>query len=336
MSSVISSVSNPSISPTDVFYDRVPLKRLVAKTVFYQLAWKKSLQGQSGRSYSWTLGGVQAADPNALAAGVPVVPTPVNTNTLKATVQEYGNAVSISSEAGNTSVVDSTKFLLDQIEQKGAYTIDQIIRNEVYGTCTNFGTNLFAANNKSSISAIGSTDILTLADLRRAHAILENNNTPTYRDGKMAAVISVAQKYDVTNSSAGGGYLDLAKQNPAGISDIKKDMMISEDGEIKPLGDYAGLVLFATSLTPVVNNGTVNVHYAAAWGSESLAAIELDSERFKIFKVDGNEGGTFDILQMIQLSMGYKVDFAAKNLSQDTTTAANQRVVVMASAVSAF
>ena len=332
---VVTSANNGSLSPLNVFYDKVPLKRLIAKTVYYNLAWKKSLEDNKGRTYSWTLGGIQSADTNALVEGVPVVPTNVTSQTITAQLQEYGNAVAASSLLGNTSVVDADKFLLEQIEQKGAYTVDALIRNEVFGSCTTFGVNLFAANNKSSISALTSTDVLTLADLRKLHSTLENNNVPTFRDGKMAAVISVGQKYDVTNSSTGGGYLDLAKQNPAGIEQIKKGMDIMEDGEVDPVGEYAGLVLFATSLNPVINNGTVNVTYAAAWGNESLAAAELSGERFKIFRKDADKG-TYDILEMIKLAMGYKVAFAAKNLSQDLTTASNQRVLVMGSATSLF
>lgn len=332
---VVTSSNNAALSPTNVFYDRVPLKRLVARTVYYNLAWKKSLEDNMGRTYSWTIGGVQAADTTPLIQGVPVVPTNVSSSTITAQVQEYGNAVSLSSLVGNTNVVDGEKFLLEQIEQKGAYTVDQLLRDEVFGTCTTFGTNLFAANNKTAISSITSSDVLTLADVRRAHSILENNNVPTFDGGKMTMVVSVGQKYDVTNSSAGGGYLDLAKQNPDGIKDIKNSMRISEDGKIDIVGEYAGMVLAATSLNPVVSNGTVNVHYAAAWGDQSLGAVELAGEKFKIFKKDADKG-TYDIIEMIKLAMGYKVAFAAKNLSQDLTTAANQRIVVFGSATTAF
>lgn len=333
---VVTSSNNSALSPLNVFYDRVPLKRLIAKTVYYQLAWKKSLEDNKGRTYSWTIGGVQSADTNALAEGVPVVPTNVTSQTITAQLQEYGNAMAVSSLLGNTSVVDADKFLLEQVQQKGAYTIDQLMRDQVFNTATTFNTNLFAANNKTSIAGIGTTDTLSNADLRRMHFILENNNVPTYKGGHMAAVISVAQKYDVTNSSTGGGFLDLAKQS-AYLPEYKKALEIAEDGEVSPLGEYAGLVLFATSLNPVVNNGTTNVHYASAWGSESLAATELSGERFKLFRKEADKDSSmYDILGMIKLALGYKVAFAAKNLSQDLTTAANQRVIVMGSAVSLF
>ncbi len=333
---VITSANNSALSPLNVFYDKIPLKRLIAKTVFYQLAWKKSLEDNMGRTYSWTVGGVQAADTTVLSEGAPVVPTNATSNTVTAQLQEYGNALAVSSLLGNTSVVDADKFLLEQVEQKGAYTIDQLIRNEVFNTCTTFNTNLFAANNKTSIAAIGAADTLSNSDVRRLHGLLEQNNVPSYNNtGKMAMVVTIGQKYDVTNSNAGGGFLDLAKQNPKGIEDIKKAMRITEDGEVEPLGEYAGMVLYATSLSPVVSNGTVNVHYAAAWGDQSLAAAELSGERFKIFRKEADKG-TYDILEMIKLAMGYKVAFAAKNLSQDLTTAANQRVLVMGSANSLF
>ncbi len=333
---VVTSSSNPSLSPLNVFYDRVPLKRLIAKTVYYQLAWKKSLEDNKGRTYSWTVGGVQAADTTPLAEGVPVVPTNVTSQTVTAQLQEYGNAMAVSSLLGNTSVVDADKFLLEQVQQKGAYTIDQLMRDEVFNTCTTFGSNLFAANNKTSIAAIGAGDVMQLQDLTRMHFILENNNVPTYKDGHMAAVISIGQKYDVTANPTSAGFLDLMKQSPM-VKEYGKALEIAEDGEVSPLGEYSGLVLFATSLNPVVSNGTTNVHYAAAWGNESLAATELSGERFKLFRKEADKDSSmYDILGMIKLALGYKVAFAAKNLSQDLTTANKQRVVVMGSAVSLF
>ncbi len=329
--------TNGNMSPLGVAWERVPLKRLIAKTVFQALSYKNTLEDGKGRNLSWVLPQVQPADTTPIVDGVPLSPVPVTTSTNNAVAQEYAKAFSYSSFLGNTSVIKADQLLMEQVTQAGAYTVDNLVRNVVYNSCTNFGVNLFAANGRTSIANIIGTDVLQMADLKKMHSLLEQNNVPVFGDGKMACVISVAQKYDITSNVNTGGFVDLAKQNNDTIKTLKKSMNITEDGEVDIVGDVAGLVLFATSLVPVVNNGTTNVHYAAAWGNYSLGSVELNGERFRTFRKEGSkDSGTYDITENIMLAAGYKLAWGGVNLSQDLTTLANQRIIVLGSAESLF
>lgn len=333
---ISTSANNAALSPLNVYYDKVLLPRLIAKTVYHNLTFKKGLPDGKGRTYSWILGGVQPSNTTPLVEGIPVTPGPTTSSVITAQVLEYGNVFAASSLLANSSVVDSFKYLMEQVEQAGAYAVDALIRNEVFSAAqTTFGVNQFAANQKASIAAITSSDIMTLADIRFAHFFLEQNNVPTKGNGKYVGVITTGQKYDLTNSNAGGGFLDLMKQNPSGIEEIKKSVEFPEDGRVDVVGEYGGTVLFSTSLNPVSSNGTVNVHNAAFWGDASLASVELDAEAFKIFTKQADKG-TYDVIEMIKMASGYKMAFAAKNLSQDYTNLSNQRVVQVASASSLF
>jgi N4-gp56 family major capsid protein len=308
--------------------------------VYHNLTYKSDLPQGSGRTYTWTVGGVQPQNTTPLIEGVPVTPGPTTSTNITAQVQEYGNVFAFSSLLGNTSVVPAFKYLMEQVEQAGAYAVDALIRNEAFNAAqTTFGVNLFAANQRGSVNAVTSSDVLTLADVRAAHFILEQNNVPTYSEDKYVGVVTTGQKYDLTNSNSGGGFLDLAKQNPEGIKNIKQSVKFPEDANVNPIGEYAGMVLFSTSLNPVVANGSsgINNHYAAFWGDASLASVELDGERFKIFtKQAGSTDTTYDTIEMIKMAAGYKVGFAAKNLSQDYTTFSNQRCIQFVSASSLF
>lgn len=335
---ISTTANNSALSPLNVYYDEVLLPRLVAKTVYHNLTYKRGLPDGKGLTYSWTVGGVQATNTTPLVEGVPVTPGPTTSTTITARVQEYGNVFAASSLLANTSVVDAFKYLMEQVEQAGAYAVDALIRNEAFNASqTTFGINLFAANQRGAVNSVTSSDVLTLADVRAAHFILEQNNVPTFREDKYVGVVTTGQKYDLTNSTAGGGFLDLAKQNPAGIEDIKKSVKFPADADVNPIGEYAGMVLFSTSLNPVVANGSsgINNHYAAFWGDASLASVELDGEQFKIFTKSADKG-TYDVIEMIKMAAGYKVGFAAKNLSQDYTTYSNQRVIQFVSASSLF
>ncbi len=334
---VVTQGNNPAVSPINAYYKKVPLKRLIAKTVYYKLGYKETLENNSGRSFTWTLPGVQSSDTTALVGGAPVAPSSVTSQGIVATLQEYGRAFAAGSFLNNTSIINASEMLEEQAEQGGAYSLDNLIRNVVFANQT-FGVNQFAANFRTSLGAVTTTDVFGLAEVRRLHYLLENANVPDYKDGKYACVCSVAQAFDLTNASTGGGFLDLAKQNPEGISDIKGAFRIEDDGKLPIVGDFGGMVIFKTSLQPILagaGNGGINLHQAAAWGDASLGVVDLDAERFKIFRRDAKDSGTYDILEMISLALGYKFGFAAQNLSTaPDANGSNQRVITLASAVS--
>jgi len=200
----ISTSSNlTAASPINAYYLREALPRLVAKTVYYGLTSKKMLKSESGRTVTWTLGGLQAALLTPSAEGIPLTATNVNAQSIVAQVQRYDNAVMASSLLKDTGVVDIDQFLLDQITQAGAYTVDGLIRQEVFNSASVANVNLFAANNRASINSLIAGDTLGFAEIRKLHYLLKNNNVPTFKGGKYNCVISVAQEYDVTNSTTG-------------------------------------------------------------------------------------------------------------------------------------
>jgi len=339
---VVNQVNNSAISPINAYYKRVPLKRLIAKTVYYQLGYKETLESGNGRSFTWSLPGIQQADTTALVGGSPVAPSPVNTSSIVAVLQEYGRAFAAGSFLNNTSVIKASEMLEAQAEQGGAYSLDALVRAAIpfNGQGNTFNTNQFAANFKTSIAGLATTDVMTLADVRRLHGLLEQNNVPDYEGGKYAVVVSVAQAFDITNSNTGGGFLDLAKQQSNTMSELKEAFRVEEDGSLPIVGDYAGAVVLKTTLNPVIIGGGAsgqNLYQAAAFGDASLGVVDLDAERFKIFRKDEKDSGMWDILSMISVALGYKFGFAAQNLSSaPDVNGSNARILTMASSISLF
>lgn len=329
--------NNPALSPINAYYKKVPLKRLVAKTVYYKLGYKETLEDNHGRSFTWTLPGIQSTDTVALVGGAPVAPTSVTSQGIVATLQEYGRAYAAGSFLNNTNIINTSEMLEEQAEQGGAYSLDALIRNAVFANQT-FGTNQFAANGKTSIAGLATTDILGMADLRLIKYQLENNNVPDYKDGNYACVISVAQAYDLTNAATSAGFNDLVKQQANTLDEIRSAFKIEDDGALPVVGNFAGMVVFKTSLQPILVGAGAsgqNIHQAAAWGDASLGVVDLDAERFKIFRKDAKDSGTWDILEMISLALGYKFGFAAQNLSSASdSNGKNARIVTLGSSVS--
>jgi N4-gp56 family major capsid protein len=331
--------NNGGLSPLQIFYREELLPNLVANLVYGNLIDRTGLPDGKGRSVSWIIPGLQPQNGTVLAEGIPVTPGPTTEATVTAQIQEYGNVFAASSLLYKTSVVDAFKYLSNQTEQAGGYAYDFLARQEIFNPAqTTFGVNQFAANQRGSVNAITSTDILTLNEVRFAKFFLKQNNVKPRMKNLHVGVVTVGQAYDLQNSNAGGGFLDIAKQSPF-IEDIKKTIGNGFDGDMEALGSYGGMALFSTSLNPVLaNSNGVNVHYSAYWGKDSIAGVKIDGEdnEFEVFTKTASKDGAYDVINMIPLAMGYKATLAFKNLSQDYTNVQNQRSVQVLSASSMF
>lgn len=309
------------------WFEKKALGRLVQDTHLYNLSWKRTLETGRGKTVTWVRFGVQAGNTTPIVEGALVSPTTVTASNVTATLNQYGEVFAASDLLQDTSVTPMEEALQDQATQALAYTVDAVIRAEVDSSCVTFGTNLFAANGAASIAAITSSDTLKAADLRKQVARLAKQSVPKFDGERYAALISASQGYDIRSETGSGSFLTLAQQSDAGIK------MISEDSKTinkkKGLvGELFGLSIYESSLQPVVNNGTVDVHYAYFFGDESLASVGLTSQNMQLFRKKPAQG-TYDVLEQIGMAVGYKTYFAAKNLSES----GKARILVMGSAV---
>lgn len=310
------------------WFEKKALTRLIQETHLYNVSWKRTLETGRGKTVTWVRFGVQAGNTTPLVEGALVTPSNVTSTNITATLYQYGEVFAASDILKDTSVTPMEEALQDQATQAMAYTVDALLRNEVMSTCTTFGSNLFAANGAASIAAIAANDYLTAADLRKQVARLAKTNVVKFDGEKYFAIVSASQGYSLRSETAAGAFLDLVKRDAAGIKMISEDSLtINKTRGL--IGDLFGLSLYESSLQPVVSNGTTNVNYAFFFGDESLASVSLSSQNMQLFR-KGPAPGTYDTLEQIGSSVGYKMFYAAKNLSEST---ALSRILVMGSAV---
>lgn len=312
------------------WFEKKTLSRLVQDTHLYSLSWKKTLDTAKGKSVTWVRFGVQPGVTTPITEGSLVAPTSVSSMNVTASLQQYGEVFAAADVLNDTSVTPMDEALQDQASQAMAYTTDALIRSEVMSSCTTFNSNLFAGNGAASIAAIVAADTLKAQDLRKAAGMLGNNNVPKFSGDKYAGVVSSTQAYSLRSETGTGSFLDLVKESDEGIRIIDADGKTINKKENK-IGSIFGLSLYESSLQPVITNGTVNVNYAFFFGDQSLASVSLSSQNMELIRKRPN-GGTYDPLEQIGMVVGYKMMFAAKNLSEQPVATNNQRVLVFGSA----
>jgi N4-gp56 family major capsid protein len=310
------------------YFKRKALDRLVQKTHLYALGFKNTLPTESGKSITWVRFGLQAAATTPLVEGALVTPTNVTSSNLTANLLQYGAVFAASDILVDVSVTPMEEALQEQASQSMAYTIEALIRAEVDSSCVTAGTNLFTPSTVANnvIANITATDVLKAVDVRRAVGRIKRNAVPLFDGNKIAMVVHTSQAVDLRSESGVGGFLDLVKQASNSIGSLEAGLV----------GGIFGASIYETALQPVINNGTTDVYYAYAFGDNSLGVCDLESQNMKTFRKGPQKTGTYDTLEQIGTSLGWKAMFAAKNLTGvETGVAANDaRIMVIASAAS--
>ncbi len=339
MANGVATPSNQGAYPNgSIYYERIPLKRLVAKTVYYKNAYKESLEKSKGRYYTWTIDGIQTGTTIPAQWGTPIAPTPWVTTPLTATLNEYGQVFSSSSFLNSTEPADVEKMLERQATQSGAYSIDALIRQVITSVVNVPLVNQFYANFRTSAGAVQTTDTFGLPEVRALTAYLEGNNVPTF-NGNYRIVIDTQMAYDLknnTNSNALNQFASLTAQQ-SDLNIVKDAFDIEDSGKQNAVGDFGGAEVWKTTLQPVsVGAGASGqtLHWAVAFGDQSLAAVDLDAERFRVIKKDKNQYNLWDSADMIDMTYTWKAGFGAMILSQDLVNPINQRVLSLLASTS--
>ena len=205
-----------------------------------------------------------------------------------------------------TGVNTQTNQLVHLMAKQGALSVDHIVRDVI---CA--GTNVLYMGGKSARSALTSTDVLTLDDIRRAVRMLEKAGAPKFnRGGKgyYKAIIGSDAKFSLMGDPL---WEDKAKYQQA--EQI-------ENGEI---GKLFGVIFIESSETPVYTGagaGSIDVGAALIFGEDAYGVVDLGivgaSPVRTIVKPLGS-AGTADPLDQLA-TVGWKVEgFAAAILNQN-------------------
>jgi N4-gp56 family major capsid protein len=215
---------------------------------------------------------------------------------ISAIVAEYGDFERVSSLFELVTFDKGLKERVEVMGQAAGETIDTLLRNELYTGAT---TQL--VNGAASVSALASTDTLSVVELRKAVKTLKRNKAQSF-EGFYKGVISVGGTYDLRGDSNQGNFTVVnTYQKP---EDIKK-------GEI---GKIAGVRIYETNNEKV--DAVVSTAYSNFVGGKDCAAmIKVGGKGTGLIMQDGNS--TDNPLKMYK-TLAWKIPgFAAKTLNSN-------------------
>lgn len=180
------------------YYEKVFLARAEYEYIFNQGAQMRTQPANEGKQVVFTRHTPLATATTALTEGVNPAEVNLTATNVSATLVEYGNTVKISRFLSLTSIDANNKEKIEVVGQNMGETLDELTRNELFTGAT---TQL--AGGKSALTDVAITDVLSVAELRKAVRTLKKNKARRFQDriAPWMGKVGPDTSYDLTTDS---------------------------------------------------------------------------------------------------------------------------------------
>ena len=204
-----------------IFYNETLIDMAGPKLVHDQFGQESPIPEGNGKTIQFRKFDSLPKAMTPLTEGVTPDGSPLNMTTIDATVEQYGDYITVSDMLKLTAVDNMIVQSLEILGDQAGRTLDSVTRDVLAG-----GTNVNYPNGKTSRSALTTTDTLKPIDIQKAVTQLEAVNAVPFDGGDYVAIINPYVAFDLTTSSE---WIDVHKYTDQGVDKIY-------EGEIGKLG----------------------------------------------------------------------------------------------------
>ena len=290
------SAGNQLSAENKTFYDRVLLERLLPKLVFMKYGQKKSIPKREGSTVNFRRFNSLSPATTPLAEGVTPSGSNLSITEVTATVQQYGDYVTISDWVDMTGIDPVLTETIELLGEQAGETLDEIVRDVVAA-----GTNVLYSDGASRAD-VNSNITATL--IKKARRFMKRNNVKPVTGNEYIGIIHPDVAYDIM------GLSEWTNANQyAGSQKIF-------DGEI---GKLYGVRFIETSKAPIfegegANGKDVYGTIVLGKGGYGIPDIAGSSKPETIVKQKGS-AGTGDPLNQ-RATAGWKAALTAVRLQE--------------------
>jgi N4-gp56 family major capsid protein len=288
-----------------VYYNRTGLDQLTQMFYFQAAGESEILPLRNGKLIQWFRYDLLNANLTPASEGIVGVGLQLSSNTVTASVVEYGDYASFSTLLRDTAVDDIAANASKALGYRAALTADTVARTEL--------DSLSATTNMATAGPNG-----TSADLRRAKALLAGQNVLPKENGDYFGIMHPYVRYDILSDNAAGGFIDVMRYSQPEVAmtgeigkvegvRLVQTTNVATDGVAAPLTKYT---------TYVVGKGAMGV--VALGGNGPSKVTDIQKQSFAVNVVQGGKSSIYDPTGTIGFIVGYRFVFVAKLL--DTTT----------------
>ena len=267
-----------------IYYDKVFLGRAEYEYIYQQGAQMRTLPANEGKQVYFTRHTPLATVTAALTEGVNPAEVNLTATTVSAQLAEYGTTVKISRFLSLTSIDENNKEKIEVVGQNMGETLDELTRNELFT-----GATVQFAGGKAALTDLSASNVLSVAEIRKAVRTLKNNKARRFQDAGKNWVLKASPytTYDLTSDS----------------TFLSAD--IYSNGAEKLYNGELGTILgtrVIESPNPKNESSTVTVYSNFIHGSDAFGTINLNEDKPKLYIIpstnidSGNPAGRFSLV----------------------------------------
>ena len=248
-----------SLSYDQTMWDRAIYYPLRPELYFDMFADVKSTDAtpDQGATLTFTKFNDMAAATTPLSETVDIDAVAISDAQVSLTLAEYGNGVNTTFRVRATSFIGLDRPVANLVGYNAGLSLDTLARDIMAA-----GTNVDYSGAATSRATVAATHVLTAAEVRKAKAVLTNNNVATF-NGYYAAVIAPYVAYDLRGETGAAAWRD-----PHTYSQPEQIW----NGEV---GSFEGFRFMESPRAPVfVDAGvtsTVDVYRTLFFGRQAMA-----------------------------------------------------------------
>ena len=277
------------------FYDMTLIDEAAPNLVHDQFGQKRPIPKHGGKTIEFRKFAPLAKALTPLTEGVTPAGKSLEVSVVTATVNQYGDFVTMSDVLDLTAIDPVVVEALKLIGRQGGATMDTVVRNILHtGTNVNYCPKVAADGTETEVTsreALDSTCQLTVKAVQKAVAKLRAQNAPTI-SGKYIAIVHPYAAYDLMRDPE---WIDAHKYaQPENLF----------EGEI---GEIAGVRFVQTTEAKVYDGG---VFGTLVFGDGAYGTTEITGGGMETIVKQKGSAGTADPLDQ-RSSVGYTLAFVA-------------------------
>jgi N4-gp56 family major capsid protein len=234
----------------------------------------------------------------ALTEGTDPTARGISAVTVSAVLAQYGDLTQVTDVLSLTAFDNVISSAVELLGYQAGLTVDTIVRDKVAAT-----TNILYASGVANRTSISATDVLTIADIRKAVRTLRGANAATHSkaNGKFVAVVHPNVEYDLQGDDA---WINAAQYTEKGVGRI----FMGETGEMY------GVKFLRSSNAPILTasgSASTDVYQTLIFGEEAFGVSDLQNIRTIVQNPSKNSA------LELYADVGWKTSFAVEILNND-------------------
>lgn len=295
------------------FYDRTLLERAVASFVHNRFAQVRDIPRNSGSSViNFRRYGSLTAQTTALTEGVAPAGKQLSVTDAEATVQWYGDYITITDEVQTTTYDPILTETADILGEQAGDSLDQLCRDVIAA-----GTTVQYASTATATNEVTSSMLLDRSEVKQAVRTLRGNNARP-----VTSMINPTDGYNTV--PVGNSFIGIVSEDTAydlddaeGFIPVEKypnKSMVMPD-EIGSLANVRFVMTTNAKVKSASGSGSIDVHCTLIFGNRAYAQTRISGEALKNIVKPLGSAGTADPLNQKSTS-GWKAAYVAKILNQ--------------------